>query len=134
MIDAELTDRVRTALKGVRGITEMRMFSGIAFLLNGNLMVAASNRGLLVRAGAEAEDEALARDGAKSLMMRGRRLTGYLRIDPSIRSAAEVTSWVRLAHDFVRTLPPKQPKAAKKKAKTSKSRATQGRAKTSKKK
>src|SRR5215475_12115234 len=118
MIDAELTDRVRTALKGVRGITEMRMFSGIAFLLNGNLMVAASDRGLLVRAGAEAESEALSRDGAKPLLMKGRRLTGYLRIDPSVRSAAEVTSWVRVAHEFVRTLPAKAAKAAKKKAKT----------------
>src|SRR5512138_3306365 len=120
MIDAELTERVRTALKGVRGITEMRMFSGIAFLLNGNLMVAASNRGLLVRAGADAEAEALSREGAKPLVMRGRPLTGYFRVDPSIRSAAEVTGWVRLAHDFVRTLPLKAVKAAKKKAKAAK--------------
>src|SRR5262249_11471767 len=114
MIDAELTERVRTALKGGRGIAGMRRFGGIAFLLNGNLMVAASDRGLLVRAGKDAEEEALSREGAKPLVMRGRPLSGYFRVDPGVRSAAEVTSWVRLAHDFVRTLPPKQ---AKKKVK-----------------
>lgn len=113
-IDEKLTQHVRGALTGVDGVHEVKMFGGIGFMLNGNMIAAASDRGLLVRVGEVGTTEALTRPGAQPMSMNGRIMKGYVRITATL-DARSVKSWLRLARAFVETLPAKT-KAAKKKA------------------
>ena len=82
------------------------MFGGIGFMLNGNLLVGASKRGLLLRVGKDRQSQALAKPGTRQMEMRGRPMDGYIYVDPPIRLDA-VRGWVEMAIAFVRTLPPK---------------------------
>ena len=117
-IDPKLTEQTRAALKDVRAVREIKMFGGIGFMLNGNMVAAASDRGLLVRVGQEREAEALERAGARLMVMKGRAMTGYIQVARDALDARAVKSWLRLARAHVETLPAK--KAAAKKAKAKK--------------
>ena len=78
----DLDSRVRAALQGVEAVREVKMFGGVGFMVNGNLVAAASKRGLLLRVGRERQDEALAQPGIRPMEMRGRRMEGYVYADP----------------------------------------------------
>jgi len=113
----DLAAGVRAALKRIRNVREVKMFGGIGFMLNGNMVAAASKRGLLVRVGKECQTEALARPGAQPMVMRGRTIEGYIRVTPAELTNASVKSWLQLASAFVRTLPTKRAKPAQAKRK-----------------
>ncbi len=114
----KLTASIRSALAETAAVREVKMFGGIGFMLNGNLLVGASKRGLLARVGKDAEREALARPGASPMAMRGRRMGGYVRVDRDALSESAVRQWVRLAASFVATLPAKAAGSRAKRAKT----------------
>jgi len=105
--EEHLVDGVRAALARTRNISEVRMFGGTGFMLNGNLIVAASRRGLLARVGRKREREALARAGARPMQMGERRMHDYVYVDPPTLDAAAIAAWVELALAFVRALPVK---------------------------
>lgn len=105
--ESDLALRVRAALRGVEAVREVKMFGGIGFMLNGNLVAAASKRGLLLRVGKERHGEALAQPGIRPMEMRGRRMEGYVYADPPPRSEDAIKAWLQLALDYVQTLPPK---------------------------
>jgi TfoX/Sxy family transcriptional regulator of competence genes len=117
LTDQQLTESVRAALGGAGAVREVKMFGGIGFMLNDNLVAAASKRGLLVRVGRERQGDALARAGARPMVMRGRTMEGYIYVDPPALTGRAVQAWLRLALDFVRTLPPKKPRAKRAPAK-----------------
>jgi hypothetical protein len=106
-VDDELAARVRAALQGVEGVREVKIFGGVGFMLNGNLLAGASKRGLLLRVGKERQGEALAQPGIRPMDMRGRRMEGYVYADPPPVSDAAIKTWLQLALAFVQTLPPK---------------------------
>ncbi|MGH6923805.1 MAG: TfoX/Sxy family protein [Propylenella sp.] len=108
----KLAERLRSVLPG-EGVSEQRMFGGICFMLNGNMIAGASRRGLLLRVGKEAHASAIKRPGARPMEMRGKLMEGYIYVDPAHLGGAALRDWLKLALDFVRTLPPK---AAKSKA------------------
>lgn len=120
-MDEKLTKHVRAALTDVDRVREVKMFGGMGFMLNGNMIAAASDRGLLVRVGEVGEAEALARPGAEPMSMNGRVMKGYIRITGSL-DARSVKSWLRLARAFVETLPSKKQGAKQKSAKKKSSR------------
>src|SRR5215472_2908179 len=101
----ELQACVRAALAGAHAVTEVKMFGGVGFMLNGNLLAGASRRGLLLRVGGEREAEALRRPGARPMVMRGRTMAGYVYVDPPALSAESVPAWLNLAIPHVRSLP-----------------------------
>jgi TfoX/Sxy family transcriptional regulator of competence genes len=103
----DLAARVRAALSGIATVREIRMFGGIGFMLNGNMIAAASKRGLLVRVGKEQQPDALSRPGARPMEMRGRVMEGYVYIDPPAPTGRATRELLQLALAFVRTLPPK---------------------------
>lgn len=105
--DSLLATRIRAALRGVGTIREVKMFGGIAFMLNGNMAVAASNRGLLVRVGSDGLSDALSRPGARVMEMGGRTMKGYVFVDPAVVDGEALEQWLRTALAFVRTLPRK---------------------------
>jgi TfoX/Sxy family transcriptional regulator of competence genes len=113
-IDEALAGRVRAALADASAVSEVKMFGGLGFLLNGNMVAAASHRGLLVRVGEAGLADALAR-GAQPMVMNGRQMKGFVWV-PATSDARAVKSWLRGARTFVETLPVKKA-AAKPKGK-----------------
>jgi TfoX/Sxy family transcriptional regulator of competence genes len=105
--DQELAANVRALLAGAGDVREVRMFGGIGFMLDGNMVAAASSRGLLLRVGKERQAEALARSGTRPMVMRGRVMEGYVYVDPPALSKKTVQNGLRMAVAHVKTLPPK---------------------------
>lgn len=113
--DQELAASVRGALNGAGAVREVRMFGGIGFMLNDNLVAAASPRGLLVRVGKDRQAEALAQTGASPMVMRGRTMEGYIYVDPPALNKRAIEHWLRMAVAYVQTLPPKTERKPKQK-------------------
>src|SRR5262245_13930737 len=103
--EQDLSTRVRAALAGAGTIREVKMFGGIGFMLNGNMVAAASKRGLMLRVGKESYRDALKRPGTRDVVMRGRPMEGYIRADPATLDAAKLKDLLGLATAFVKTLP-----------------------------
>jgi TfoX/Sxy family transcriptional regulator of competence genes len=116
-LDEDLAERMRAALAGTGVVREVRMFGGLCFMLNGNMVAGTSKRGLLVRVGKDQQSNTLARPGAKPMEMAGRRMEGYVFVDPP-RDERELRDWIELAVAFVNTLPPKLPKSKPRRIKT----------------
>lgn len=104
-----LADRIRETLSGVRGVTEKRMFGGLAFLVNGNMAVAASGRGdLMVRVPPEATETMLTRAHVSPMIMSGRETRGWVRIDlAGVRTARQLRQWVDVGAGYAAELPAK---------------------------
>jgi len=105
--DEGLAERVRDRLADVPGVTDKRMFGGIAFLTDGNMTVGVTGDDLLVRVGPEATDAALARPGARLFDMTGRPMRGWVVVDGAELDDDVLVEWIELARSFVATLPPK---------------------------
>ena len=116
--DEELAGRIRVALLGAGTVREVRMFGGLCFMLNGNMVAGTSKRGLLVRVGKDQQPSALARPGAKRMEMTGRPMEGYIFVDPPPSDDRSLQDWLALAVAFVKTLPPKLPKSKPQRTKT----------------
>jgi TfoX/Sxy family transcriptional regulator of competence genes len=117
-LDEDLTERMRAVLAKAGVIREVRMFGGLCFMLNGNMVAAAPMRGLLVRVGKDQQSQALARPDAKPMEMAGRPMDGYVLVDPAPDDDGPLRDWLELAVAFVKTLPPKPPKRNSRQAKT----------------
>jgi TfoX/Sxy family transcriptional regulator of competence genes len=107
--DEELAERIRRQVRAEPGLTEKKMFGGLAFLINGNMSVAASGQGgLMVRCDPEETDDLVHEPGAEHMVMRGRAMDGWLRVRADAVSAdAELERWVRQGVGYARSLPPK---------------------------
>lgn len=110
--DAGLAQRVRRVLGSRPGITERRMFGGLAFLVDGKMFVGIQDAVLMARVGAERHHDALAMPHVREMDFTGRPMTGYVYIDPpAITADADLAAWVGWCADHVARLPPKKPKA-----------------------
>jgi TfoX/Sxy family transcriptional regulator of competence genes len=107
--DEDLADRIRTLLGDRAGLTEKKMFGGLAFLIGGNMAIAASGRGgILVRADPEESDELVATTPAELMEMRGRSMTGWLRVDTAdVADDAALSEWVERGTAYAASLPAK---------------------------
>jgi TfoX/Sxy family transcriptional regulator of competence genes len=107
--DEELAQRIRDLVAGEPGLTEKKMFGGLAFLIGGNMAVAASGQGgLLVRVEPEESDALVAGSHARPVEMRGRMMNGWLRIDTEhLETTDELAAWVERGASFARSLPAK---------------------------
>ena len=108
--DEELANRLRELLSGERGITEKKMFGGLAFLLHGNMCVSASGQGgLLARVDPRGTQSALARPHVALMEMGGRSMDGWLRVAPEgVKTNRQLSAWVTRSLAYARTLPPKR--------------------------
>jgi len=107
--DEDLADRIRELLGGERGVTEKKMFGGLAFLVGGNMAIAASGQGgILVRVDPEESDALVRRSAAEVAVMRGRPMAGWLRVAPEhLRTRRQLERWVQRSTGFARSLPTK---------------------------
>ena len=110
-VDEELAERMRAALAGAGDMREVRMFGGLCFMLNGNMVAGTSKRGMLLRVGKEQHAAALTRSNARPMEMTGRPMEGYVFVDPPPADERGLRDWLDLAVGFVRTLPPKAAKS-----------------------
>jgi hypothetical protein len=108
--DVQLADRIRELVGGEAGLTERKMFGGLAFLIGGNMAVAASGQGgVLVRADPEESDALVATTDARPMEMRGRPMRGWLRVGPDdVRTKGQLARWVELGVGYARSLPAKR--------------------------
>ena len=107
--DEDLANRIRELMADVPDVTETKMFGGLAFLVGGNMSVAASGQGgLMVRVDPAETDALVAKPHARSFEMRGRPMTGWLRVDTKgVRTKRQLEPWVKRGVAYARSLPPK---------------------------
>jgi hypothetical protein len=108
--DEKLANRVREVIGSEAGLTEQKMFGGLAFLIGGNMAVAASGQGgILVHAGPDESDEIVATTSACLMEMRGRSMRGWLRVDAEdLGTRRQLAEWVELGVTYAKSLPVKK--------------------------
>ncbi len=107
--DEDLADRIRVVIQNQDGVTEKRMFGGLAFMINGHMAVSASGQGgLLLRVDPGETDSIVRADGVTRFEMRGRAMDGWVRVDPSATATDEALArWVQVGAAYAGSLPPK---------------------------
>jgi TfoX/Sxy family transcriptional regulator of competence genes len=108
--DEDLANRLRELVSAQPGVTEKKMFGGLAFLINGNMSVSASSQGgLLLRVDPEETDELRKQPHASAFEMRGRAMDGWLRVDPEgLRTKQQLARWVARGVAYAQSLPAKR--------------------------
>ena len=108
--DEELAERIRELVADEPGLTEQKMFGGLAFLIGGNMAVAASGQGgLLVRVDSEQSDQLVAETSAEPMEMRGRQMAGWLRVESGdVTAKDQLAEWVARGTAYARSLPAKR--------------------------
>ena len=111
-INEKLTDRIRDILVDVNKVEEKKMFSGIAFMVDGKLCIAVGNSRIMCRIDPSIQNESITKTGCSATIMKGKKLDGYVNIDDfALTTKKELSYWIKLALDYN----PKA-KASKKKA------------------
>ena len=107
--DEALADRIRELVAAESGVEEKKMFGGLSFLLNGNMAVAASGQGgVLARVDPAESDKLVATTPAEEMVMGGRSMKGWLRLDAKDVEGDELDVWVERGMAFARSLPAKR--------------------------
>jgi len=108
--DEDLADRIRELVVGESALTEKKMFGGLAFLIDGNMAIAASGQGgILVRVDPAQSDALVAKTSARLMEMRGRSMQGWLRVDSEdVRTKRQLARWVGLGTTYAHSLPAKR--------------------------
>jgi TfoX/Sxy family transcriptional regulator of competence genes len=108
--DEDLANRIRELIATEARLTEQKMFGGLAFLVGGNMAVAASGQGgLMVRVDPADTEALVAKPHAQPFEMRGREMKGWLRVDAEgVRTKRQLEPWVRRGVNYARSLPPKR--------------------------
>ena len=106
--DEQLAERIRGALRGRDGVTERKMFGGIAFMVGGNMAVGVIRDDLMVRIGQDAHDAALAEPHVRIMDFAGKPMKGMIYVGPEgVLSDPELARWVDAGAAFAAALPPK---------------------------
>lgn len=115
--DDQLVQRIRQSLAGHEGISEKKMFGGVAFLCHGLMFAGVSGSALMARVGKPLYADSLAREHVRPMDFTGKPMAGYVYIDaPGINTTRRLGFWLRRCEDFVATLPPKVARPARKTA------------------
>jgi TfoX/Sxy family transcriptional regulator of competence genes len=107
--DDELANRIREVVHGEPGLSEKRMFGGLAFLVDGKLAVSASSMGgVLLRIDPRVTERLVSEPHVGRFEMRGRQMDGWLRVDAEVlETDDELRRWVSHGVTYARSLPPK---------------------------
>jgi TfoX/Sxy family transcriptional regulator of competence genes len=106
--DELLAERIRGALAGRDGVTERKMFGGIAFMVGGNMAVGVIRDDLMVRIGVDAHDAALAQPHVRVMDFGHRPMKGMIYVGPEgVATDPDLARWVDAGADFAASLPPK---------------------------
>jgi TfoX/Sxy family transcriptional regulator of competence genes len=108
--DEDLANRIRELVQGEEALSEKKMFGGLAFLVGGNMAIAASGGGgVLVRVDPHETDKLVSTSKAQIAVMQGRPMDGWLRVAPEhVRAKPQLAKWVTIGCTYARSLPPKR--------------------------
>lgn len=107
-----LASRIRDALALRRNIEEKKMFGGVGFLLNGNMLVGVWKTSLIVRLGPDNYDDALLEPHVREFDITGKPMKGWVMVEPDgIEDDSQLTNWIQRATAFVGTLAKKAGKS-----------------------
>jgi TfoX/Sxy family transcriptional regulator of competence genes len=108
--DEKLADRIRELVAGEPDLTEQKMFGGLAFLIGGNMAIAASGQGgILVHVDPGESDRLVQTTSARLMEMRGREMRGWLRVESEdVGTKRELAKWAKLGTAYARSLPAKR--------------------------
>lgn len=107
--DEDLANRLRELVATEKGLSEKKMFGGLAFLIGGNMAIAASGQGgLMLRCDPGQTEALLGRPHAEPFSMRGREMDGWLRVgEGGYRTKRDLERWVKVGVTYARSLPKK---------------------------
>jgi hypothetical protein len=105
--DESLAARIHDLMIGEPGLTERKMFGGVAYMLYGNVCIGIWHDELIARIGVDAAEPALREDGVREFDITGRAMQGWVLVAPARLVGRGLRTWVDRARKFVRTLPPK---------------------------
>jgi TfoX/Sxy family transcriptional regulator of competence genes len=106
--DENLAARIRTTLARNKGIDEKKMFGGLGFLHNGNILVGVWKNSMIACLGLEQAQEALREPHVGEFDITGKPMKGWVMISTDgVTSLDAVKVWVQRAFAFVRKLPAK---------------------------
>ena len=106
--DETLATRIRDALARTKGVEEKKMFGGICFLLDGNLLVGVWKDSLIARLGPDEGGEALLEPHVRAFDITGRPMRNWVMVEPEgVEDDDQLKGWIEQAAKFVRTLPKK---------------------------
>lgn len=109
--DEALAARIREAVARIPYFTEMKMFGGIAFMHQGNMVLGVVKEDLMARVGAEAHQDALEQPGARPMDFAGRPMVGMVFVGPTgTAKESDLHAWIERAMAYARTMEPKKPK------------------------
>jgi len=104
--DEGLAERIRERMADRPGVSDKKMFGGLAFLTDGRLTVCVNRDDLMVRVGPEDTGRALAEPGARPMVMGKRTMRGWVLVDGAVLDDDVLTAWIDRATEFVSTLAP----------------------------
>lgn len=105
--DPKLADQMRAAVHGRSGIAEKKMFGGICWMLNGNMLCGVEVGRFMFRVGKDREDTALARPGARVMDITGKPMKGFVWVSAEDAIRDGLGGWIDLAAAYVGALPSK---------------------------
>lgn len=106
--DSTLAARIRAILAGRKDIEERKMFGGVGFLLNGNMLVGVWKDSIIVRLGHDRYDDALVEQHVREFDITGKPMKGWIMVEPGgVKDDHQLKDWIGRATTFVKTLPKK---------------------------
>ena len=104
-----LAGRIRQRLAPRKNVEEKKMFGGVGFLLNGNMLVGVWKDSLIARLGREEGDQALKEPHVKEFDITGRPMRNWVLVEPEgVEDDDQLSGWIQRAVKFVRALPPRE--------------------------
>jgi hypothetical protein len=108
--DEGLAERVREIVRSCTGITEKKMFGGLAFMSHGHMFAGILGNTLMARVGPTAYPDALRKPHVREMDFSGRPMKGYVFVEPvGFESDEALEFWINRSHEFAASLPPKMP-------------------------
>ena len=105
----KLAERIRAKLKGVRGLTEKKLFGGVGFLINGNMACGVNKQDLIARLSGEDSDKALKQTHVRVFDMTGRPMKGWIVVElQGLTTDKALQTWIDKSVKFAKSLPPKR--------------------------
>ncbi len=104
----QLSERINAILSGNKNITSKKMFGGVGYLLNGNMVCGVHKDDLILRMKPEDADNSLFQNNVKPFDITGRAMKGWIMVElPAIKSESHLTDWINISLSFVKGLPAK---------------------------
>ena len=103
-----LATRIRDALARKKGIEEKKMFGGVCFFLNGNMLVGVWREFFIARLGPDQGDDAMLEPHVRKMDITGKPMKGWIMVEPEgVDDDDQLNYWIERATKFVKTLPKK---------------------------